>query len=248
MKISVCIPVFNGAAHIGEQLGSILSQLGPADEVIVSDDGSTDDTLGVVRRMNDPRIRLLHHPPIDNPYRGAWRTVVAVARNVEWAMGLATGDVIFLSDQDDVWLPGKVARVMEEFGRGAELVLHDSTVVAGDGTTVLLDSYFSYSRPGRGWLRFVAKCFYPGSAMAFTRRVARLSLPFPRFGLAHDQWIATVEWTHGKRISFIRTPLMLYRRHATTASTGVDRSRNTLAFKISYRINALRAIYTSIAT
>jgi glycosyltransferase involved in cell wall biosynthesis len=239
--ISVCIPTFNGALHIGEQLQSILSQLGPADEVIVSDDGSTDDTLGVIRRLGDPRVRVFRHPPFDNPYRGPWRTIHAVYRNVEHAMSHVSGDVIFLSDQDDVWLPGKVARVMMELEGGVELVLHDSTVVADDGK-VLLRSYFDYSRPGRGWFRFVTKCFYPGSAMAFTRRVGRLSLPFPRLGLAHDQWIATVEWTHGKRISFIREPLMLYRRHEGAASTGVDKSRNSLVFKLLYRVNTLRAI------
>ncbi len=236
--ISVCMPTYNGALHVGEQLRSILSQLGPGDEVIVSDDGSTDDTLEVIRNLGDSRIRLLHHPPIDNPHRGAWRTVNAVSRNVEYAMGRASGDVIFLSDQDDVWLPGKVARVMREFERGVELVLHDSVVVDNNGM-VLLNSYFDFSHPSRSWFRFTLKCFYPGSAMAFTRRVAHLSLPFPQLGLAHDQWIATVEWTHGKNISFVREPLMLYRRHDGTASTGVAKSRNSLWFKLSYRVTTL---------
>ncbi len=241
MKISVCIPTYNGARWIGRQLRSITSQLGPDDEVIVSDDGSTDDTLEEIRRLHDPRVVVVRHPPVRHPLRGAWRTLDAVCRNVEHAMGFASGDVIFLSDQDDVWLPGKVARVMEEFERGVELVLHDSTVIDGDGR-VLRDSYFDYSRPSRGWFRFVVRCFYPGSAMAFTRRVARLATPFPRFGMAHDQWIAIAEWTHGKHISFVRTPLMLYRRHSATASTAGARSHNSLAFKIAYRVNTLRAI------
>ena len=245
MKISVCIPVFNGALHIGEQLRSILSQLGPRDEVIISDDRSTDGTVGVIRRLGDGRVKIFTHPPAADRFRGPFRTIHTVYRNVEHALSKATGDVIFLSDQDDVWLPGKVARVMDEFERGVELVLHDNTVVDSDGR-VLLPSYFSWSRPSRNWIRFVVKPPYQGAAMAFTRRVAALALPFPPIGLSHDHWIAVAEWTHGKRISFVREPLMLYRRHDHNVSPSTERSRNPLWFKLAYRVNMLRAIYASI--
>lgn len=57
-KISVCIPTYNGEKYIGEQLESILKQLDMQDEVIISDDNSTDHTLEVVRRLNDNRIRI----------------------------------------------------------------------------------------------------------------------------------------------------------------------------------------------
>jgi glycosyltransferase involved in cell wall biosynthesis len=240
--ISVCIPTCNGALYIEEQLRTILSHLGPRDEVVVSDDGSRDGTLEIVRRMGDKRIRIHDHPPMENPFDGPSRTIYAIYRNVEHALSKAKGDVIFLADQDDVWLPGKVARVMEEFERGVELVLHDNIVVDGRGG-VVMDSYFDrFSHPGLNWIHFALKGFYQGSAMAFTRQVARRALPFPRMALAHDQWIASAEWTHGRRISFVHEPLMLYRRHGENFSECTGPSPNSLGFKLKYRIYMLRAL------
>ncbi len=246
MKKSVCIATCNGGLYIEQQLRSILCQLDPGDEVIVSDDRSTDCTLEVIRSLGDDRIRVFIHEAVYNPYRGTFHTVNAVYRNVEHALSKATGDVVFLSDQDDVWLPGKVARVMEEFERGVEMVLHDNTVVDMYGN-VLLRSYFDdFSHPSHSWFRFIAKCCYQGAAMAVTRRVVALALPFPPIALSHDHWIAIVEWTHGKRISFVREPLMLYRRHDGNVSPSTEKSPNSLGFKIGYRLNLIRAIYASM--
>ena len=95
--ISVCMATYNGEKYIELQLRSILPQLSEDDEVIVSDDASTDQTLDVVRRLNDNRIKIVHHET-DHGY----------TRNFENALKYAKGDYIFLSDQDDEWLPEKV--------------------------------------------------------------------------------------------------------------------------------------------
>jgi glycosyltransferase involved in cell wall biosynthesis len=242
MKKSVCIPTFNGALHIEEQLVSILDQLSPGDEVIVSDDRSSDATLDVIRGLGDERVKIHTHPPIENPYKGPSRVIYAVYRNVEHALERATGDVVFLSDQDDIWLPDKVARVMLEFERGVELVLHNTMVVDNAGD-VLLPSYFSWSKPDGNWVRFVVRCFYQGASMAFTRRVKELALPFPNLAISHDHWIACIEWTHGRNTGFIEEVLMLYRRHGQNVSYSGEKSPNSLAFKIGYRVNMLVGIW-----
>ena len=95
--ISVCIATYNGARYIGEQLASILKQLSAEDEVVVSDDGSTDGTLDIVRSFNDRRIRIVDGPRRHSP-----------TLNFEWALRNAKGEYIFLADQDDVWLPDKL--------------------------------------------------------------------------------------------------------------------------------------------
>jgi glycosyltransferase involved in cell wall biosynthesis len=242
MKISVCIPTYNGSLYIAEQLKSILNQLSPHDEVIISDDRSTDNTLEVIRGLDDDRIKIYPHPQIDNPYKGTFRTIHAVYRNVEHALEKVAGDVIFLSDQDDIWLPGKVARVMHEFERGIELTLHDTTVVDGHGKMLMSSFFDGFSHPSWNWMRFVVKNFYMGSSMAFSRRVLERALPFPEIGLGHDTWIACVEWTHGRHISFIEEPLMLYRRHENNVSASGEKSHNSLGFKLGYRINMLKAL------
>src|SRR5688572_8975683 len=110
--ITVCVPTYNGEAFIGEQLESIL-QSPLVGELLISDDGSTDRTLEIVRKIEDPRIRLLQ-----GPRHG-------LTRNVELLLENAKGDFIFLADQDDVWAPTKVEVMLAEFHQGATLVISD---------------------------------------------------------------------------------------------------------------------------
>ena len=99
---SVCVATYNGEKYIEQQLRSILEQIAPTDEVIVSDDSSIDNTIKIVDSIGDKRIRIRHskaHYFKDNFIE---------------ALREAKGDVIFLSDQDDVWLPGKYERCLKE--------------------------------------------------------------------------------------------------------------------------------------
>ena len=101
--ISVCIATYNGGKFLGEQLQSILCQLGKDDEVIISDDGSTDNTYLLVMSIQDNRIKFYKHKSDSFllPHEKA-------TLNFENALKYAKGDYIFLSDQDDVWVENKV--------------------------------------------------------------------------------------------------------------------------------------------
>ncbi|MFA6072445.1 MAG: glycosyltransferase [Janthinobacterium sp.] len=101
MRISVCIATFNGAKYIKAQLSSILNQLGKDDEVIVSDDSSSDHTIEIIRQFNDSRIKIYSDNKFQSPIL-----------NFEHAISKATGKYIFLSDQDDEWAPDKVATLL----------------------------------------------------------------------------------------------------------------------------------------
>src|ERR1700690_1222765 len=101
MMISVCIATRNGENFIEAQLRSVLSQLNANDEVIISDDCSTDRTPEIIRSLNDSRITLLEVEYCN------------LIRNFENALLNASGDIIFLADQDDVWHPAKVSRTKE---------------------------------------------------------------------------------------------------------------------------------------
>lgn len=113
MKISVCMATYNAGPYLREQLDSILSQDvgGNQLELIVSDDGSTDGTPAVVRSYHDPRIMLVEH---DTRRRFRhYNSLRCATRNFENAMRHATGDIIFLSDQDDVWYEGRIRQMSE---------------------------------------------------------------------------------------------------------------------------------------
>ena len=119
IRVSVCMATYNGERYLAPQLESILAELEPQDEVVVVDDASTDGTVAVLEGFDDPRIRV--HARGDN--RGYVRTF-------EEALGRATGDVVMLSDQDDVWIPGRRALFLA--------ALEDSAVAASN--LVLLGS------------------------------------------------------------------------------------------------------------
>ena len=107
--ISVCLASHNGEKYIKKQIDSILSQLSSQDELIISDDGSTDLTLSIIHRYKDERIKLLHYKQDVSVLRKKHSKQFYLAtKNFENALKNAKGDYIFLSDQDDIWLPDRV--------------------------------------------------------------------------------------------------------------------------------------------
>ena len=129
--ISVVIAAYNGGKYIEAQLDSVLSQLSDGDEVVISDDLPEGDTFAVVKEYLDSDARVRY---IKGPGRG-------VIKNFENAVSAARGDYIFLCDQDDVWLPGKVDAVMKAFQNGATVVMHDAKITDAD-LNVTDDSFF----------------------------------------------------------------------------------------------------------
>ena len=103
--ISVCMASYNGEKYIKEQIDSILKQLSDEDELVISDDGSTDNTLSVIQSIHDKRIKLIHNQG-EHGY----------SRNFENALKNSKGDYIFLSDQDDVWKDNKVETILPLYG------------------------------------------------------------------------------------------------------------------------------------
>jgi glycosyltransferase involved in cell wall biosynthesis len=207
MKISVCMATYNGERFIHEQLASILGQLRDADEVVIVDDASTDGTLAIVESFGDERIRIVRQPQ----NRGVLQTF-------NRALDEASGDIIFLSDQDDVWRTDKVLKIKEVFSSGSDvtLVISDARIIDGRGE-IIAETWFKSGKfhPG-AWQNFVRNR-YLGCAMAFRRSVLEYCLPFPADVPQHDMWIGIVNQLVGKT-EFIDEPLMSYRRHERNIS------------------------------
>ncbi|TVO60281.1 glycosyltransferase family 2 protein [Denitromonas ohlonensis] len=222
--ISVCLAAYNGAAHIRQQIDSILSQLSAADELIISDDGSTDATRDLVAAIADTRIRL-----IDGPRKG-------LIRNFEHALGNARGDLVFLCDQDDLWLPDKVERMAIELDI-AMLAVSDCRVV-DDSLNLVHPSFFALNGSRPGFIRNLLKNGYLGCCMAFRRELLSTALPFPSHLPMHDWWLGLVgQMTGGVR--FIDTPLSLYRRHGGNASISGEKSTFPLHVRLRWRLYLL---------
>lgn len=227
--ISVCIATYNGARYIAEQLASILKQLSAEDEVVVSDDGSTDGTIDIVRSLNDRRIRIVDGPRRHSP-----------TLNFEWALRNAKGEYIFLADQDDVWLEGKVTRCVEEL-QMCDCVVSDARVTDSLLNTTS-ESLFQLMHVRRGRLsNLLWRNGYTGCCMAFKREVLSKALPFPTDIPMHDIWIGNVAAFCG-RLHFINDRLLLFRRHDAAASCNGKRSTYSLWQKLSFRWHTLKNI------
>lgn len=222
MRISVCMATYNGAAYLREQIDSILPQLGMQDELIISDDGSVDGTLGIVCSYRDNRIRIVES---DSCKKGP-------AFNFENALKQAKGDIVFLSDQDDVWMPEKVEVLCKALEKN-DLVFSDAYVVNHRGDK--LREHFFITPPSLGCFKNLMFNHYFGATMAFKRQVLEKALPFPDKIPMHDQWLGIVARYYFST-AFIDKPLIKYRRHGENASFCGERSSNSWQKKIMFRI------------
>lgn len=222
--VSVCIATYNGAKFIAGQIGSILPQLGPCDEVIISDDSSSDETLSIVEAFGDPRIQILR----DNSFRSP-------TYNFEHAVSHARGEIIFLSDQDDEWVDGWADRALREL-KTVDLVVCDAFMIDAHGESwPVSDTIFDGERRP-GVLRNLYRNRYVGCCCAFRRRVLAVALPFPKNLPWHDWWIGLIADSCFKT-RFLRDKMIRYRRHGGNASPTGGKSPYSLSTKVAMRWN-----------
>ena len=182
MKISVAMAYYNGGTYIEEQIDSILSQLGNQDEVIVSVDGASDGSEPILLNMEkkDCRIQV-----IKGPGKG-------VVKNFENAIRHCTGDIIYLSDQDDIWKPDKVKKVNAAFDNlEVKAILHDAEIIDENGKATGAESLFALRKSKPGILKNLIKNSYVGCCMAFRKELIPVICPIPKEMYMHDYWIGT---------------------------------------------------------
>jgi glycosyltransferase involved in cell wall biosynthesis len=219
MTVSVCMATYQGERYVEKQLRSILAQLGANDEVIVVDDCSRDRTVEVIESVADPRIRLFRNP-VNR------REVYSFGRAIE----IATGDIVFLSDQDDVWLPGRV-RLMIDRLQKSDAALITSNFEWMDADERPLDVAFDgvSSTASAHHFRniadiFIGKTNYFGCAMAFKRELIRLIAPIPSYVESHDLWIALAANQIGSNLHIDDKTLRKRRHESNTTRTISSRS------------------------
>lgn len=257
--VSVALCTFNGARFLPEQLASIAAQSRPVDELVVCDDGSTDETPRLVadfaRRVAFPvRFEV-------NPFK------MGSTKNFENALLRCRGEVLLLCDQDDRWSPERVARTLAYFDEhpGMDAVFSNARVMddASQPTdhTIWDEVQFTPDLQQR-WRRGEAHeilfngYVVTGATLALRRRALALTVPFPtRFEkLIHDGWIALVLAVKGT-IGFVDDELVWYRRHANqqvgfgpknrwvTMWERLTRSRREKLAPLEKRANELALLY-----
>ena len=224
--ISVCVATFNAESYIRTQLESIIAQLAAGDEIVIFDDHSTDDTIKVIQSLQEPRIRLFEQQERQG-----------VIRNFECALKAAKGDVIFLSDHDDVWLPNKVTKCLAALESNVAVVT-DCQVV-DEQLSLIAPSFFTLRKSRPGIIKNLMTNSYIGCCMAFRSEVLAAALPFPKHIPMHDAWLGLVAELTGP-VVFLTEPLLLYRRHQLNVSP--LSSNNSICTKLKSRLVLLTAL------
>lgn len=219
--ISVCIPTYNGQEFILHQIESILNQLNENDEIVVSDDNSSDNTIAILNSINDVRIKIYCNEGKNG-----------VIYNIENALKKCKGDFIFLSDQDDIWLENKVEVSLQALQK-ATFVVSDCHIV-NHKLEIIHDSFYAVNNSHKNrWLALLRNP-YLGCCIAFHRCVLENALPFPNKIPMHDIWLGNVA-AFFHTTSFLDDKLILYRRHGNNASTSSEPTKASIFKKIMYR-------------
>lgn len=213
MKKSVCLASYNGSKFIYKQLLSILHQLSAFDELIIVDDASTDNTVDIVISLGDPRISLY----VNSKNMG-------VALTFCRALNYASGDIIFLSDQDDIWHENKVAVISDLFAKShLDLIVHDARILSNG--KALDSTLFCSHRSSSGIIKNIFSNTYTGCCMAFRRGLLEKILPIsPVIGIFHDAWIGVLAEFYGFNTYFLKIPLIDFNRHGENASSFTRRN------------------------
>lgn len=232
INITVCLASYNGEKYIKDQILSILGQIGEKDELIISDDSSTDNTIEIIQSLNDKRIVLFEKQKFKSPIY-----------NFENTLNYCNGEYIFLSDQDDMWKKNKVAITLK-YLNNYDLVVSDCEIINENGNRVF-DSFFALNGSKKGLLKNIAKNSYLGCCMAFRRKVLSKALPFPNYLPMHDWWLGLIGEIYYNTY-FIPEKLLYYRRHQNNASSTSAKSNNNFLRKLTLRIKMIWELLKTI--
>jgi glycosyltransferase involved in cell wall biosynthesis len=204
MRVSVAMATFNGEKYLREQLDSLAAQSLLPDEIVICDDGSTDNTLGVARKFASvaPFAVAIHRNAENLGY----------AKNFEKAAKLCRGDIVFFCDQDDVWYPQKVSEVVRHFDDpDVQVVINDADLVSADLSPLGKTQIQALMEAGLHIHTFIFGCF-----SAHRKSWQGIAIPTPS-GEGHDNWINGLAHECGVA-KIIRNPLQVYRRHRSNSS------------------------------
>jgi len=209
--ISVCMATYNGGQFIKDQIISILQQLSEEDELIITDDGSSDNTAEIIHNFNDLRIKF---------YRNKIR--LGYIKNFEQALILSSGETIFLADQDDIWLSGKIEKMKQTIKNNKCSAVVCNAQIINTGGAIIGRPYFETRKSGPGLWRNFYKNGYHGCCMAIKRNILENAIPFPIPTVPHDFFLGLVADAENG-VVFLDEVFVLHRRHESNTSSANPR-------------------------
>lgn len=218
-KLDICLAMYNGAEWLEDFLWSIKRQSHLNWRLIVSDDGSTDESMNILRDFfchDTDRLLVVNRKNIG----------LGIVANFQDALLASSAEYIFLADQDDVWLPEKLKelfiqiKTLEGEQKSAALVFSDMLVV-DENLKTISDSWWRYCKASPQWAfslkNLLCQNVAPGCSIVINRSLIEVALPAPACALMHDWWLMLVCSITGV-IGYCPGKTLLYRRHTKAAT------------------------------
>lgn len=209
--VSIVLSTYNGATYLEEQLNSLLAQTWKNLEILIADDGSTDDTVHILLQYSEANKQLHFYQNEIN---------LGYVRSFEKLISKAKGELIALCDQDDFWLPDKIEKLVIQRDN-FPLIYCDSALV--DEELKSLGKNLSDVKNLATYtscLVFATDNCIAGHATLFTKELYDRSIPFPTF-LPHDFWLAFMATLYGG-VKYLPEPLVKYRNHRSNVIGAVN--------------------------
>jgi glycosyltransferase involved in cell wall biosynthesis len=216
MDIDILMATYNGEKYINEQINSIINQSYTDWKLIVRDDGSTDNTIAIIKKVKDVDSRiLLINDSLEN---------LGPVGNFEELLKYSTSKYVMFSDQDDVWLPNKIQvsfdrmQIVENLHPGMPILVHTDVTVVDAKLKIQFKSFIKSKKydvtTTANFYKLVVENCVMGSTVMINSMSKKYILPFNKYVLMHDWWIALIVSHYGK-IFFIDDQTSLYRQHGS---------------------------------
>ncbi len=215
--VAVVVATYNGATYLPAQLESIIQQTHKPSQIIIIDDASSDDTVSIAQAFAalHPEVMVVQN-----------ETRLGYIKNFEKGMLLANANYVALSDQDDIWVPHKLEKLLASIG-DQMLAYSDSELIDSNGHLLhkkmsSIKNQLAYHTP----IMYAIGAWAPGHAMLFKKELIDKAVPFPTL-VTHDFWLGFVATCYST-VVYVNEPLVHYRQHTQNA-IGADTTKNKTA-------------------
>jgi len=207
---------FNGERYIEEQIESIINQTAENWKLFIRDDGSTDSTVGIIKKFVDQNPGKINYIESAKKHLGA-------KDNFAILLDSTNGNYFMFCDQDDVWLPDKIELTFERMlevegknGNETPILIHTDLKVVDENLHILAESFSKYQnlkpRKVKSINRLIVQNVITGCTVMINRALKDIALPFPDSAIMHDWWLGLVASAFGI-VDYIDIPTVLYRQH-----------------------------------
>ncbi|MBN1392851.1 MAG: glycosyltransferase family 2 protein [Sedimentisphaerales bacterium] len=215
-SVDILLAAYNGQKYLAAQIDSILAQSYQDWQLLIRDDGSSDDTVKIIKeyagRLPD-KIRLI----TDNENH------LGASLNFGKLLEYADSDYVMFCDQDDVWLPNKIEltlnamKAAEQIYPDKPILVHTDLRITDSRLNTIADSMWRYQKlypeVGDDLNKIMAQNVVTGCTVMINKKARAVSIPIPKEAVLYDWWIALNVCKHGK-IVYLSTPSILYRQHS----------------------------------